>query len=164
MRHQPIFRIDRNGFCIRRRGELIDARQNDLPGESFDRPVVLDELAGEMIEQFRVGRRFTGGAEIVGGADDAGTGEPMPHAVGGHAGGEGIFRRGEPLCQFQPTAFGGRDDRCALHRDDPQKTARRAFPERVYAAANMNRFIADLFALADGNNRLSLRPGIDQLL
>ena len=51
-------------------------------------PTIFDELEGEVVEKFGMARQFSGGAEVIGGADDAGTVEPVPDAIDHDACGE----------------------------------------------------------------------------
>ncbi len=59
-------------------------------------PLVGDEVAGEPVEQFRVGGRAAAVAEVAGGGDEAGVEAELPETVDDDAGGEGVIRGGDP--------------------------------------------------------------------
>ena len=60
-------------------------------------PIFFLKLDGEPIEQLGVGRVFALQAEVLRGTDEAVSENALPHAVDENAGGEGMFRSGEPL-------------------------------------------------------------------
>ncbi len=70
----------------------------------FDRPASLDELGGEMIEQFGMRRRFAGHAEIVDAPRQPLAEQMLPQPVDHHAGGERIVGTRDPRRQFDAAA------------------------------------------------------------
>ena len=80
----------------------------------LDAPAVLNEGRSQVVEQFRIGGAIAHDAEVAAGADETGAEVSLPDAVHDHAGGEGIFRVGQPVGERGAAAgageAGGRDD------------------------------------------------------
>jgi len=70
----------------------------------------VDEVPGEMVEQFGMGGAFAEETEIVGGGNDSATEEMMPDAVDQDACDQGIGRLGQLTGEFDPTAGVGVGD------------------------------------------------------
>ena len=62
------------------------------PNQPLHAPAVVHELAGQMIEQFRMRRQFAHDAEVVDRAHDAATEQVIPHAIDHHAGRQRVRR------------------------------------------------------------------------
>ena len=56
-----------------------------------------------MVEEFGVAGKLARLTKVIGRADEAFSEEMLPNAVDHDAGGERVFRIGNPLCEFQPT-------------------------------------------------------------
>ena len=57
---------------------------HERANELFQIPVAGDEIAGEVVEQFRVTGPFSLQSEVFGGADETGAKELLPDAIDGH--------------------------------------------------------------------------------
>ena len=83
-RHLPAEPVLRVGVGILRMvlgRKLVGARGDEVGDELFDRPPVLHELDGEVVEQLGVRWCFAGGAEVIDGADEPSSEEVVPNAV-----------------------------------------------------------------------------------
>src|SRR5688572_5589998 len=117
-----------------------------------------------MIEQLRMRRRITRGAEVVDGAHQAFTHQPAPHAVHDDARGERVVVTGNPFGQFQPaTLIDGERWRLPAMRSG-QETARDLSAKVVYAAANVDWQIFDLAGLLHACDHDSPWPRVFELL
>jgi len=80
-------------------------------------PLVGDEIAGEPVEQFRVGGWAAAVAEVARGGDEACVEAELPEPVDDDAGGEGVIRGGDP-CGEGGAATGGGIGGWGLGEDD----------------------------------------------
>ena len=79
-------------------------------------PTVLHEIAGEPVEQLRVGRRFSLATKVVGRADQSLAEVPSPDAVHENASRKRVVGCRQPACQRRPSPFGGTAAKAALRR------------------------------------------------
>jgi hypothetical protein len=93
-------RIPRHAALLPRR------RVQNLAMQPLQRPAVLHEATGEIVEQFGMRRRFAEIAELARRIDQTATEVMLPHAIHDHARGQrrGVFHDG--LRQFEATASG----------------------------------------------------------
>ena len=84
--------------------------------------------------------------------------EPLPDAVDEHAGGQRVFRTGEPVGELATAALGGRHRGRFADRGDLEEPARDGFAEVVHAAPDVHPRFDDRGELLDGQSRLALRP------
>ena len=80
-------------------GLLVGLGEDHFLHEGFDVPAGIDELKGEVVEEFGVAGPHALGAEVLRGFDESGAEELLPEAVDGDAGGEGIFFLDKPVCE-----------------------------------------------------------------
>ena len=84
----------------------IGRARDDQPVQRLDAPATLAELDRQPIEQLAMYGVLALHAKILGGADDAGAEEMLPHPVDLHARGQRMFGRDEPLRQTEPILRG----------------------------------------------------------
>jgi hypothetical protein len=87
---QPILGIDRVRFGNVIARLLIHGRGHDQLVQLLDRPAVVHEAHGEVIEQLRMRRRLAARAEVAGRAHEALAEVMQPDAVDHHARGERV--------------------------------------------------------------------------
>src|SRR5262249_41646773 len=98
---QAVLGVDGRG-ALRGRGRLlIGGREEDLAVQSLQRPVLLHQECGQVVEQLRVARAVPERAEIRGSADDPLAEVVLPDAVRDDARGERIETVGNGLGQLQ---------------------------------------------------------------
>ena len=88
-------------------GLAVGAAEEDLAVHGLEAPAGLHEPAGEVIEQFGMGRAFAQCAEVARGIDDATSEMVHPDAVHEGASDEGMAARGEPLGIGETPSGGG---------------------------------------------------------
>lgn len=116
----------------------------------FVGPTVLDELEGEVIEEFGMAWGFATRAEVVDTSDEAFTEEFLPDAVHGDPRGEGVALVGDPVGEFETTALVRRDFRLGLPGGDPDETAGDGFAEGVGIASDGDAHVGGGFDVLDG--------------
>lgn len=84
-------------------GLLVGLGEDYFLHEGFDVPTGIDELKGEVVEEFGVAGPHALSAEVLGSFDEAGAEELLPEAVYGDAGGEGVFFFDEPVGEVHAT-------------------------------------------------------------
>src|SRR2546428_335391 len=99
---RPVIRTD---FYAGRRGFLILSRlapcagSEDQPVDRFDAPALLNEPAGQPVEQFRMRGTLAIAAKVVHGAHNAFTEMVLPDSVDHDARGERVLRARDPARQ-----------------------------------------------------------------
>src|SRR5438874_6680741 len=68
----------------------------------FDRPAVVHEMNGQIVEKLRMRWRFAASAKVAGRRNQSVAEMPQPDAVDDDAGGEGIVFIGDGLSEFEP--------------------------------------------------------------
>ena len=77
---------------------------DDQPVNRLDAPAAGDELAGEPVEQLRVGGQIAHRAEIAGRGDEPAAEVAAPDPVDHHPGRQGMIRGDQPVGQHRPPA------------------------------------------------------------
>ena len=91
----------RASSAVSRRRLPIGRRGDDQLVHRLQAPFPLDELDGQPVEQFRVGRRFALGAEVLARLDEAAAEEARPEPIHRHAAGQRVVRVDQPAGQAQ---------------------------------------------------------------
>ena len=92
-----VLRVDARAVGVRRPRILaVGIAQHHEPVEVLERPAVFDQLDGQPVEQFGVGRGFAVGAEVVGRGDDSAAEVVLPEPVDDDAGRQRLVGPGEP--------------------------------------------------------------------
>src|SRR2546423_15266759 len=68
----------------------------------FDRPAVVHEMNGQIVEKLRMRWRFAASAKVAGCRNQSVAKMPQPDAVDDDAGGEGIVFIGDGLSELEP--------------------------------------------------------------
>ncbi len=82
---ETVLRVDGLSFGIVYRGKTIGSREDNSANERLDRPAVLHEPEGELVEQLRMRRHLTGRAKVVRRSHETRAKEPVPDPVGVNA-------------------------------------------------------------------------------
>ena len=82
----PVFRIDPAGQGRRPAGLAKGFRENQQAQQPLDGPPLLDESAGQIVEQFGMGGLVSKTAEVIHGGHDAAAKNVMPETVHHHPG------------------------------------------------------------------------------
>ena len=98
---QSAARIHREGLWARQAGLPPGGRGQDAPLQVLQAPTVLDQVAGQPIQQLRMRRLGAVLAEIVGRVDQPHSELMLPHAIDNHPGGQRVVRSGDPVCQSE---------------------------------------------------------------
>src|SRR5690606_22145970 len=88
-----------------RTARSIRATQYQRANQLFLRPAIVHEAGGEMVEQFRMGRNFSSGTEVVDAADDPLAEQLLPDAVDDNASSQWITSVGQPVSELQATTL-----------------------------------------------------------
>ena len=81
----------------------VGARKDDLAMQGLQRPAAGDEAGGQVVEQFRVGRRFAELAEVARGRHQRATEVPAPDPVDNDPPCEGRRIPDDPVGELLPT-------------------------------------------------------------
>src|SRR5262245_41490842 len=95
--------------------------------------MVLNQPAGQIVQQLRVAGAFAKLTEIAGGAHEADPKMMLPDTIRHHSRRERIFGAGNGLSQFQPSAASRKGSLFSVTQDG-QKTPR-SFLAQVFAVA-----------------------------
>src|SRR5438270_11159401 len=103
----------------------------------FNRPALLHETAGQVIEQLRMSRRVTKLAEVTWSVDNASAKMMLPNPVDHHPGRQRVVGSSDGLGQFQPpTTFLKRG--LLTGAKNCQELPRRFFAQSFRVTANIN--------------------------
>ena len=102
---QLVFGIFFGGFRAELAGLAIGLRKDDLANQLLGGPPVLDEVRGEVVEKFRVGRRIALQSHVAGCGNQRAAHQISPDPVGGRARRERIVGAGDRLGQFFPAGL-----------------------------------------------------------
>ena len=105
-----------------------------------------------------MGGAFAGRTEVVGGADQPGTEQPVPDAIGHDPGGQRVVAAGQPAGQFTTAAFVGREERGLAQRCHLEETPRHPRALVLDAAPDVDTGILDLFLLGHGHDHVASGP------
>ena len=111
-------------------------RQDQLPHESLGRPPLPHEVAGQPVEQFRMGRAVSQSPEVIGSRDEPCAKHPLPDTIDVDARGQGMFGMQERLGQFKTTTAGTRRDRL-IRTKHRQRRGHDDIPHRVDIATDV---------------------------
>ena len=103
----------------------------------FERPVLVDEVCGEKIEQLGMCRRVGAKSEIAGRADQSRAEVMQPDAIDDHAHGERVIAAGDGPRQLEPAAAFP-EGIAVLAGDGRQKLPRHLRARAVRIAADKN--------------------------
>ena len=87
----PIVSIDLLIRIVAIRAELVGRREHDFTMKRFDRPSLLDELDGQIFEQFGMGWGFAKFPEVIWGTDESTSEMVLPDPIDHHAGCQWVF-------------------------------------------------------------------------
>ena len=104
---QAVVRVAGDLLWRRTAGLLVGGRSHDEAVQPLDRPAVLDEIAGQPVEQVGVGRRLGAQAEVAGGLDQSAAEVVGPDPVDDDPRGERIVGGDDGLGQLQPAGAVG---------------------------------------------------------
>src|SRR3989442_13658294 len=111
--------------------------------ESLDRPVALNQAAGQIIQQLWMARAFAQLAEIAGRANYARSKVILPNPIRHHSSRERIRWASNSLGQFQTATPSSKGCLLATAKDS-EKTARRFFSEVFAISTNVDADVGGL--------------------
>ncbi len=129
-RQQPVVRIQLLMAKVVIALLLVDAREHQHPVQFLERPAVLHQPPGEVVQQFRMARWIGAQTKIVGSRHQAGAKMMEPDAVNDHPACEGILLAGNRSGQLKSAAT--MDKRLPLvPRQDRKKLAGSLFTQSI---------------------------------
>jgi len=134
--------------------KLIGPAEHDAANQTLDRPAVIHELHGQVIEQRLVRWHFAQRAEIIDGRHDAAPEEVVPDAVGQDAGRQRVVATGHPGGELHAAALRGIDLGRLREREHFQEAAGSHVAEVGDFAADIDAAVAGTGRIAHGHDRL----------
>ena len=122
-RQESIVRID-GGLRVRLAAQLIGPREHETANQLLHRQSIFHKLCREEIEQFRMGRIVACHAEVVDGAHQALSVQPIPDSIHHHSRCQRIARIGNPFGQLHPTALVVGNDKRLIASNNLQESTR----------------------------------------
>src|ERR1700730_17601455 len=108
MRQQSICGIRFGGFSSNVARHLVGGRQHDAAMHRLDRPAILYEAAGQIIEKLGMCRLFAEKSPVTRRTDSTFPEMSLPDPIHHHASSKRIFRAREPAREFEPSATRGK--------------------------------------------------------
>ena len=159
---QRVLRVNLRCLLVIVRAHPISAGKHDQAVHILDRPLLIDELNSQPVQQRLIGGHLAQPTEIIGRRHDAAPEMPAPQAVRHHTAGQRMIRPREPFGQLQSSALCVGNGRLVLARDHAQETARHFLAQRPVAAADVNLRIRDLVAFPHPHSLRQIRRSVFQ--
>ena len=144
---QSIVRIDFGRFSIIDTAQAIHTTENDRANELLLRPAVFHKATRQMIEQFRMRRRFATHSKVIDRAYQTFAEQLLPNSIHHHTSRQRILLIDQPFGQLKSPTLSVRDLRKRLPGCNSQRTSRHDPIWRIRIATNINRHIGWVVAV-----------------